>query len=160
MSGERQWRSSTAFDLDSDSTMDYAEDVGFNNFIEPWEAFDVSIAAFAELLTRLIPRMYTGRWSDALDFLSKFIACWSFEYKTALVAAMIRVDDASFAAYATPLLSDRDGLLLPHRREELPEALFRVLARIPGPPSIFRERSRPSPEDGPARFVATSSPRF
>ena len=117
------------FDLDPDSAMDYAEDVGFNNFIEPWEAFDVSIAAFAELLTRLIPRMYTGRWSDALDFLSKFVACWSFEYKTALVAAMIRVDDASFAAYAAPLLSDRDGLLLPHRREELPEALFRVLAR-------------------------------
>lgn len=117
------------FDLDSDSATDYAEDVGFNNFIEPWEAFDVSIAAFAELLTRLIPRMYPGRPSDAVDFLSKFVACWSFEYKLALVAAMIRVDDSAFAAYAAPLLSDRDRPALPHRREDLPEALFRVLAR-------------------------------
>ena len=125
------------FDLDSDSAMDYAEDVGFNNFIEPWEAFDVSIAAFAELLTRLIPRMYTGRWSDALDFLSKFVACWSFEYKTALVAAMIRIDDSSFAAYAAPLLSDATVSCSRTDAKNFPRRCSACSRAIPGPPSIF-----------------------
>ena len=144
------------FDLDSDSATDYAEDVGFNNFIEPWEAFDVSIAAFAELLTRLIPRMYPGRPSDAVDFLSKFVACWSFEYKLALAAAMIRVDDFAVAAYAAPLLRDRDRPALAHRREDLPEALFRVLARGSWTAVDFA-RAFALTEDGPPPSGATSS---
>lgn len=157
------------FDLDDDTSSDYAEDCEYMGFEGHFESFDGSLQAFGNLFGHMLLNNVNGcseldketGLKETLQLIQCITKCWSFEFKLALLAFITRRGTGSTSTKRVFELKKKvmhailetDDSLSEHCAPAvastsalLPNALFRMLVRGAYPADdfavFFRELSQ------------------